>query len=170
MSPRSNIIVASLDQPIMRQVVATCVLGLCSWVIARTVLALEAERDSARQSPKKGVFSRLRIAARQFTEAERELVEQALLLPDDVVCVSQEDLVGPVMMEVMRRTRHLVQMSLHVPVSNRESVISQSRGLLLHGPPGTGKTTVAKVRPSIFYQMIRILLTPKRPILRQIKI
>ena len=161
MPAQQHAVVASLDQQIVRHVVATCVLGICSWLLAKAFLTLEARRDKDRDGPsRKGKFSRLRIPARQFNETERELVELALLLPEDVVCVNQDDLVGEVMNQVLRQTRHLVRMSLHTPVSNRQSVISQNRGLLLYGPPGTGKIPIAKVCPMIFRQIIYLPFTP----------
>jgi Cdc6-like AAA superfamily ATPase len=127
-----------------RQIITSFALGLCSFVMLKVFLALEARQNQDKQ-PRKGVYSRLRIPARNFNYIERDLVEQALLFPEDVVCVNHDDLIGPVVQQVLEQTRLLVKMSLRAPASSKETVLSQSRGVLLYGPPGTGKTTVAKV-------------------------
>jgi ATP-dependent 26S proteasome regulatory subunit len=70
-------------------------------------------------------------------------VEQSLLLPEHVIRVQASDIVG--MEGVLKEIAKMIRLSILAHHIRRESVVAQSRGLLLYGPPGTGKTTVAKV-------------------------
>ena len=81
-------------------------------------------------------------SAEAFIEAMDELQPRSNLVVDDVEDVSLDDLVG--VDDIVRDLMRTIVIPMTQPELARELGLKPARGVLLHGEPGTGKTTIGR--------------------------
>lgn len=80
--------------------------------------------------------------AGQFIEAMDEIKARSNLAVDDVEDVTLDGLIG--IDEIVREVQRTVIIPMTQPDLARELGLKPARGILLHGEPGTGKTTIGR--------------------------
>lgn len=81
-------------------------------------------------------------SAEQFIDTMAEIKARSNLVVDDVEDVSLDSLVG--IDDVVRELTRTVVIPMTEPELARELGLKPARGILLHGEPGTGKTTIGR--------------------------
>lgn len=109
--------------------------------VSRTYRKLTAYQISAAMNllKEKGIGQ---PSAEQFIETMDEIKARSNLVVDDVEDVSLDSLVG--IDNVTRELMRTIVIPMTQPELARELGLKPARGILLHGEPGTGKTTIGR--------------------------
>lgn len=111
---------------------AVCIFALAQW--------LQSQAGGRVGRRGKSHQSSLGLRHARLTAAERRLATH-IMDPEQVQKLSEDDIIGH--QHIVKQLRRTIGISLRG--AGRSSVLSQGRGFLISGPPGTGKTTIAEV-------------------------
>eukprot|EP00892_Ulva_mutabilis_P011924 jgi/Ulvmu1/9103/UM005_0198.1 len=129
-----------MGEEVKSRLAAAPVVALGAVIFFALVRWRQSRVDADKGPRRSSQLSRLGLRKWDLTAAERKLVAH-IMDPKKVEQVTDDDVIGQG--EIIARLRKTIRISLRG--AGRASVLSQGRGILLSGPPGTGKTTLAEL-------------------------